>query len=296
MRPTIIIPTLNSEPTIGATLKSLKIAINNCKYSVDIEIIVVDGGSKDNTVEIINSFDDIKVFHCSKKGAAAARNIGIAHAKGDIICFTDSDCIVSKNWLNVILHSFETNPSMDGMGGPLLPYKPRNKIELYNGRIFQEMMRYSKEFIEVQFPSFVGSLITANCAYRANVLRDLGGFDESFFTSGEDIDLWWRASKSGKKLFFNPNMIVYHVFPNTIRGLFKQYYKYGIGSSKLRKKHFNNKIFIDWYLYKLLLISFLNMFSLQNEKREFNLIRSFQILSHVFGRFVGSIYSRVINL
>jgi len=139
----VVIPTLNSERTIGVALKAL---FKNVYPRDHFEVVVVDGGSCDKTLEIIMEFP-VKVLTTKKKGAAAARNLGIKNAKGKIICFTDSDCVVPKNWLSKIHRFFANNKNADGVGGPILPYRHKNvnAIATNNARIFLEMMRFPKK-------------------------------------------------------------------------------------------------------------------------------------------------------
>ena len=97
----VIIPTLNEEKRISDTLEAI--------YSgtlIPSEIIVVDGGSSDCTVRIIKEkYPDVVLLNNPERTAAAGRNIGIKKAKGDIIAFTDGDCIVDRDWLkNIKIH------------------------------------------------------------------------------------------------------------------------------------------------------------------------------------------------
>ena len=67
----------------------------------EIEIVVVDDGSIDNTKNIVGSYKKINLVSQEHKGPAAARNLGIKSSRGDIVVFTDSDCVVPKNWIEV---------------------------------------------------------------------------------------------------------------------------------------------------------------------------------------------------
>jgi len=94
---TIIIPTYNSEIYI----KDCLLSIANIDYPRDrYEVIVVDGGSSDGTLDIINSFDDIKLVHSSNISISNSRNLAAAAATGDNFVFIDSDCLVHKDLLN----------------------------------------------------------------------------------------------------------------------------------------------------------------------------------------------------
>ena len=115
---TIVIPVLNSEKTISNCLNSIR--SNDTKYNY--EIIVVDAGSHDHTVEMASYYTD-KVI--KGKPFSINRNKGIEAARGEIICFTDSDCIVPENWLDGLIDSLRElnakDPKIVGVGGPNIP-------------------------------------------------------------------------------------------------------------------------------------------------------------------------------
>ncbi|MBU1120666.1 glycosyltransferase family 2 protein, partial [Candidatus Micrarchaeota archaeon] len=93
----VIIPTFNAEKTIKDCINS----ILKQKINEEIELIVVDDGSNDRTREIVKSFGGkAKLIEQKHKGPAAARNNGAKNAKGEIILFTDSDCVVGENWVD----------------------------------------------------------------------------------------------------------------------------------------------------------------------------------------------------
>lgn len=70
--------------------------------------------------------------------AAAQRNLGIEKANGKIICSTDSDRIVPKDWLKKILHFFHDHPDVDGVGGPIFPHGNQDNIQRFAGETFLE--------------------------------------------------------------------------------------------------------------------------------------------------------------
>ena len=118
----VVIPVYNEEKYIRKCLKALKDG-----QRVPDEIIIVDGGSTDHTVKIAKQMG-CKVIDNPKKNAACGRNAGILKAKGDIIAFTDGDCIVHSEWLAVIEEIFE-DLTVDGIGGKVIAANPENDIE-----------------------------------------------------------------------------------------------------------------------------------------------------------------------
>ena len=93
MKFSFIIPVLNEEKYIAKCIYSIK-----KQFGEDFEIIVVDNGSKDKTVEIVNKMG-VSLVYERKKGISNARNTGAKKAKGELLCFMDADGILSNNWL-----------------------------------------------------------------------------------------------------------------------------------------------------------------------------------------------------
>src|SRR6202022_856836 len=111
----VVICAYNAEPTMQACLTSLQ----NLKYPA-FEVIVVDDGSTDRTGQIADSFEGIHVIHQENKGLSAARNVGIAASLGEIVAFTDSDCVVDPDWLHYLVATF-LQTGLPAVGGPNLP-------------------------------------------------------------------------------------------------------------------------------------------------------------------------------
>ena len=95
MKVSIIIPTYNEQKVIGECLESLK----KQTYK-DIEIIIVDDGSVDNTIKLIKNIKGVKSFAQDHKGPGSARNLGAAHAQGDILVFVDADMTFDKDFIS----------------------------------------------------------------------------------------------------------------------------------------------------------------------------------------------------
>ena len=209
MRITVVIPTLNSEPTIGRALEAI--------YGGDRlpdEVIIVDGCSRDKTIKIAQNFP-VRVYPNPLVHAAAARNIGIQEAHSEVIAFTDSDCVPQADWLARIVMNFDRDDGLAGVGGRMLPLPPVNEIEEFSGHVFlNEILRYPSTGGEIVGRALAGAFITANCAYRRESLLRIGGFRDEFGNNAEDIDLYWRLV-GREHLYYDPEVIVYHSFPTT---------------------------------------------------------------------------------
>jgi glycosyltransferase involved in cell wall biosynthesis len=288
----VVIPTYNSEKFIGRVLN----AIYKRGTCIPSQVIVVDGISKDSTIQEKKNYP-VEIILNPKRTAAAARNIGIKSAKEAIIAFTDSDCIPAENWLQKIDECFRGNPELVGVGGKMLPFMPKNDIEVFSGNIFlNEIMKFPNQAFIPSNKFLPGSFITANCAYRKEALMDIGGFNEFFANNGEDIELFWRMiDKFPGLLLYDPSIIVYHSFPDSYRKLFKKYFQYGIASSKLARFHLNTPR-LDLLIYKKLLKHFVKFVEPFNSYRREDLLYIIQLTSHILGKIYGSFVVRRLNL
>ena len=185
----IIIITKNHSKYLSKCLKS----VLNQNYK-NIEIILVDHNSSDNTSEIVKSFnsDKIKYFlYKENKGIANVRNFGIRNSKGKLIFFTDSDCIVTKNWIEEGITIF-SNDNVEGI----------------EGKTIAENQNFgaSEHFVE----NFLGGQYqTCNIAYKRSTLIEIGMFNENYRIAYEDVDLALRVKKK-YTIKFNPEMLVFH--------------------------------------------------------------------------------------
>ncbi len=263
----VIIPALNSQNTIGLTLSSL---IRNAVLKLEFEIIVVDNGSSDNTMKIAERYP-VKVVSCAKRGQGAARNLGLLEAKGDIICFTDSDVVVPKDWLSRIAAFFIDHPHAHGVGGPVLPPSSGhfNDLQKLEGELYFKTHNFPDKMVESAFGDKRNALYSANCAYRKNVLPE-NCFDDSGFDA-VDIDLCWKLIQKGKLLLFDPEIKVFHLgFPWSLRGIFSQQFRWGKSQTILEMRYpieTNMKTRMLPYYYLLVMI--LRIFYLKGASESF---------------------------
>lgn len=228
----IIVPSYNSEKTIEDLLLSLL----NQTYKGEYEIIVVDS-SNDRTPEIVSKFP-VKLLRSEPKGPGAARNLGVKHAKGDIIVFIDSDCVAPKDWLENLLKPL-SDKEVVGVGGT---YKVKNKDSLIARFAQYEIEDRHKKMEKMESIDFVG---TYNCAYRKKVFLEVGGFDTKFLQS-EDGELSYKISEAGYKIKFNPSAFVYHYHPDTLFKFLKQKFWHAYWRTIVYRKH-KSKLFGDAY-------------------------------------------------
>lgn len=196
------------------------------------ELIIVDNNSSDNTKEIIDEFINksnlnVKYVVERHQGLSHARNIGIQESSGNIIAFTDDDCIVDQHWITSISKEFQSDESIAGIGG---------RVELYNKMDRPISIRIHKEkIIFSSIDRIFNLIIGCNMAFARPVFDEIGMFDTDFgagtrFASAEDSDFLYRAHKKGLKIIYSPDVLVYHNHGRRHHEQIKAAYKgYAIG-------------------------------------------------------------------
>ena len=218
IKASVVVPVYNGERTLKRCLEAL-LELDYPKDSY--EIIVVDNNSNDQTVQIATRFP-IKLLHEKHiQTSYAARNKGILEAVGDIVAFTDADCIAAPNWLHELLLPFDDS-SIGGVGGQVIASGPEGDVEK-----FITSLQLFSQYQDSNY--FLPYLITCNAAYRRKNLIELGGFNARLFTSS-DIDLAWRLQlNTGCRLVFNSNAKVSHIHRSTLSSMSKQFKRSGFG-------------------------------------------------------------------
>lgn len=229
----VLLTGLNDSGRLGKCISSIK----SCDfYKKDYEIVYVDGGSSDNSVEIAKKLGS-RIFVKSKFNRPEGRNFGIKKAKGKILAFTDTDCVVDKNWLKEIKKEL-SKEDVFAVGGPNLIPKVKTWFEgcisaALNTRIGS--LGSVSGFIRDERIN-VRSIAANNAAYKKEIIKKVGIFDEKLIT-GEDPDMNLRIRKKGFEIIYDPKMKVWHPRRSTLKEFLKQMYYYGVGRMKLIKKH-----------------------------------------------------------
>jgi glycosyltransferase involved in cell wall biosynthesis len=195
----VVIPTYNSAEKLKECLNALeKQNFPSEKY----EIIVIDDGSNDSTAAIVRNFE-VNYYYQNNRGPAAARNRGSEMAQGDIILFTDSDCIPDKSWIKQMVSSLQC-PEIVGVKGAYI-----SKQRKLWARFAQ--VEFTERYKLLQENKYIDMVDTYSAGFRKYIFLSMGGFDTSFpVPNNEDTDLSYRMSLKGYKMVFNPNAVVWH--------------------------------------------------------------------------------------
>jgi len=207
----IVIPNWNGLEFLKLCIPSLIKAINFSSYSC--EIIVVDNGSSDVSVDYLMSFfPGIRIILLNENlGFAAAMNIGIKEAKSDIVIGLNNDVIVEEGFIDPLVSHFLNDKKFFAVAAKML---------LWDKKTLNFARAIGRFKFGVFRRTFQESSITTNTLYACGgafaVDRDkfqkLGGFDEDMIAYWEDLDLCYRAWKQGYKTIYEPKSIVYHKF------------------------------------------------------------------------------------
>ena len=230
----IITPTYNRADELVHLYESLK------KQTVDLklfEFIISDDGSTDITQSMVeewqfNSPLKIKFISQNNQGPGAARNHGLDIAEGELILFIDSDCEAHPDWIQTIYEEY-LNDSFDACGGPdgskddFTTLQKAIDFAMTSFITTGGMRGHSEKMMAKFFPR------THNMGLKRSVYEKVGGFGD--LRHGQDIELSNRIRKSGARIKFLINAVVYHRRRTSIKQFFKQVFNWGVARINLGK-------------------------------------------------------------
>ena len=215
----VIVPVRDGESTIADCLD----AVLATDYPADRrEILVIDNGSSDGTAALIQA-RPVRYLREERRGVSNARNRGIAESRGEILAFVDADCLVEPQWLTELVRPFD-DPEVGSVAGDLQHAPPTTPAERQAARMLGNWQRFA-------FTSNPAYPITANAAYRRDVLERIGPFDPHM-TRAQDVELGLRFQElSGLRLAYAERATARHRNRATQLGFFRQQlgWSYGAG-------------------------------------------------------------------
>jgi len=268
----IITPTYNRADELKHLYRSI------IQQSIDLgilEFIISDDGSTDSTKSMVekwiqNSEISIKFITQKNQGPGAARNHGMMVAEGDLFLFIDSDCEAHPDWIKIIYNEYQQD-SFDAFGGPDRAKDDfsvlQKSIDFSMTSFFTTggMRGHSEGMLAKFFPR------THNMGIRRSIYDQIGGFGG--LRHGQDIEFSNRIRKSGARIKFLINAIVFHRRRTSINQFFKQVFNWGVARVNLGKidiamletVHFIPSIatvtaLLSFGFFKLLKISLFNLF------------------------------------
>jgi glycosyltransferase involved in cell wall biosynthesis len=221
----VIVCSYNGAKTLDRCLSSLK-EINYPEY----EVILVDDGSTDETQEIAARHPWVKNIRQENKGLSFARNVGAHASSGDVIVYTDSDCMADPDWLYYLIGTLLSG-DFAGVGGPNISPPAENWVQAC-------VAAAPGGPSHVLLTDVVAEHIPGcNMAFHRWAFDQVGGFDPEYRKAGDDVDFCWRLQQSGGVIAFSPAAIVWHYRRFTLKAFRKQQEGYGEAESMLRFQH-----------------------------------------------------------
>jgi glycosyltransferase involved in cell wall biosynthesis len=221
----VVICAYNAERTMLPCLDSLR----RLQYP-NFEVIIVDDGSRDRTAAIAAEFPEFRLIRQPNKGLSVARNVGLHAARGEVIAYTDSDCVVDPHWLSLLVRAM-SDGGFDGCGGP--NYAPHE-----DGWV---------EGCVAASPGAPSHVLTGddsaehlagcNMFFRKAALAQINGFDPQFAAAGDDVDMCWQMLDAGFALGYCPAAFVWHFRRNTVKAYYGQQRGYGKAEAMLYLKY-----------------------------------------------------------
>jgi glycosyltransferase involved in cell wall biosynthesis len=221
MKVSVVITVFNEEGNVAGLLKSLQ-----SQTIKPDEIVIVDGGSKDKTVEIIRHFQKknkrikLLVERCSR---AKGRNLGVDITRNEIVVLTDAGCIVHRNWFERITKPF-VNKEVDVVAGF---YKMTGKTA------FQKALSFFLGVLPSQFDvNFLPS--TRSIAFKKKLWLRVGGFPEKLTDTAEDTVFNYKIVQSGANIARVKNATVEWGMPRSLKEAFNKMFLYAKGDAKTK--------------------------------------------------------------
>lgn len=221
----VVVCSYNGGRTLLECLESLA-NLNYPKY----EVILVNDGSTDATAEIAQKYPFVRKIHQQNFGLSVARNVGMRAALGEIVAYTDDDCVADEYWLLYLVRGMQ-DQCVAAIGGPNITPTNDNWIARC---VSVSPGNPSHVMLDDRRAEHVPG---CNMAFQREVLLELGGFDAQYRAAGDDVDLCWRLLDEGYEIGFAPGALVWHHRRCTVKAYLKQQKGYGRAEAMVQFKH-----------------------------------------------------------
>jgi glycosyltransferase involved in cell wall biosynthesis len=206
----VVIPVYNDARRLSLCLK----AILDQDYPAGrFEVIVVDNNSDQQQHPTLPEDERFRLLHETRRGSYAARNTGVEHSRGEVLAFTDSDCIPRRDWLSRGVAALGA-PQVDAVGGAIQIFFDHGPEPVSGPEHFEAL----NEFLQRKYVEEWSFAATANLFVGREALEEVGAFDVRL-QSGGDLDFGTRLGQAGRRLVYDADTIVEHPARSTWREL-----------------------------------------------------------------------------
>lgn len=242
----VVVVCYNEEKNIETCINSI---LKNKLKSGVYEIVVVDGDSTDATPEILKRYrqqnPNIKIVSIKKRNISLARQTGVENSNFEFVAFTDADCEVPENWLEILsdgYNRYSEKEKLAGAGGSNIPpsSKAANPLFYRSLGIMLNSFVGSRGSVQgkiLKNDSIINHIPCVNVLYKKSCVLEIGGFDIKMGNIGEDQDLTYRLNKAGYKFVYLKDSYVIHKLRTGPKSWAKNMFVYGKGRMWLIKKH-----------------------------------------------------------
>lgn len=221
----VIVPSYNAGRKIRRCIRALK----RQKTEKTYEIIVVDDGSTDGSLQWLSG-NGVRVHRQRNQGPAAARNLGVEKARGNVILFTDADCEPLQDWIEQMVWYLK-DPCIAGVKGS---YLTRQKGVI--ARFVQ--FEYESKYKRMQGDPYIDFVDTYSAGFNKQDFLSVGKYDARFPTASvEDQDFSFRMWEKGYRMVFCPEARVYHTHSHSFWNYVKKKFRIGFWKALVLKRH-----------------------------------------------------------
>lgn len=215
-----------------------------CTKGIDIEILVVFQGKEENKT-IKTNHPELSTFYCIKKrGLSLARNFAIRKSTGEYLVFLDDDAVIKEDFLGVLSKNIPIMEASAFCCRDIDPIKSR----LYSGRFLENKPKSLNHFEYIYFAGYAHVL-------KKSVIEKIGFYDEKFgigakYPAAEESDMFFRLKYRGEKIFYLPDLVVYHPIASVAPKLKRFNYAYATGAMLIRHMLLDKKhLLVYLYIY-----------------------------------------------
>jgi GT2 family glycosyltransferase len=211
-RVSVIIPAYRAMATLGRCLDALA---GQCCADIAYEVIIVDNGGNEGLAALLSGYAFARAVTEPMPGSYAARNAGIAAANGEVLAFTDADCVPDPQWLAAGVAALHTASDIGLVGGRIRLMLPDLPEHAWSAAMHYQRYVAFDQRSYIQQKHFAA---TANMFTTRKVLDDVGGFDQRLY-SGGDLEFGNRVARRGHRLVYADDAIVRHEARASLREL-----------------------------------------------------------------------------